>query len=122
MESVTGYCEYCRQPRIVQVKEDTLTQEDYNKIATWECDCDIATEKREREIEERQVKENIKKIIEPVNNAVADAMIECIGILESRSAKKVTINTDYGVTYRMAKTAKGVKVSLTTNETKEIDT
>lgn len=97
-------------------------QEDYNKIATWECECDIATEKREREIEERQVKENIEKIIEPVNNAVADAMIECIGILESGAAKKVTINTDYGVTYRMAKTAKGVKVSLTTSETKEIDT
>lgn len=122
MDSVLGHCKYCGSPRMVQVQSDTLDKEEYDKIATWECDCQVAREVHDKEVESQQIKTNIGTIIRPVNNMVADAMIECIGILQEGAAKKVTIGTDYGVTYKMMKTQKGVKVSMTTSETKEIDT
>lgn len=107
---------------MVQVQSDTLEKEEYNKIATWECDCKDAKLARDKEVKHQQVKDSIGTIIRPANNMVADAMIEWIGILQEGAAKKVTIGTDYGVTYKMQKTQRGVKVSMTTSETKEIDT
>lgn len=43
MDTVNGTCKYCGQIRIVQVSEDkNYTQEEIDKIASCECDCDVA--------------------------------------------------------------------------------
>ena len=49
MRTTNGVCKFCGQSRIVQVSEDkTYTQDEINKIAESECDCDIAKMLRAR--------------------------------------------------------------------------
>ena len=49
MRITNGVCKYCGQMRIVQVSEDKeYTQEDLDRIAESECDCDIASMMRKR--------------------------------------------------------------------------
>lgn len=49
MKTVNGVCKYCGQMRILQVSEDkAYTNEDLDRIAASECDCDVATLLRKR--------------------------------------------------------------------------
>lgn len=43
----TGFCKYCNQARIIDAPEG-LTGQQYNEIASEECDCDEAERQRER--------------------------------------------------------------------------
>lgn len=49
MKTVNGVCKYCGQMRTLQVSEDkAYTNEDLDRIAASECDCDVATLLRKR--------------------------------------------------------------------------
>lgn len=97
MIALNGCCKYCGQIRIVQVSEDKkYTQEELDKIAESECDCDIATRFRKRNeaygnlrgmLDERfpddaieEKARRIKKLLLITGRMMSDAMIDSITI------------------------------------------
>ncbi len=59
---MTGTCKYCGQVRMVRYAEGK-TQEDLDRIATSECDCDGAQRERNALYEESKARTAIGKVI-----------------------------------------------------------
>ena len=101
MITKNGACKYCGQMRIVQVSEDkNYTQEEIDKIAESECDCDVARMLRARNeaygnlrgmLDERfpddavdEKGKHIKELLRLAGKEMSEMFIDSIGIVSGK--------------------------------------
>lgn len=106
-----GFCEYCKQPKLVDVPEDFL-QEQVDEAVTKKCDCLIVTRLRERKLQKEACIENIEEMLEENYPAIASVFKNNIDAIQDNKIKKITINTHSNQTARMSKTKDGIKIEL----------
>ena len=108
MRTTNGTCKYCGQIRIVQVSEDkNYTQDEIDKIAESECDCDIAKMLRARNaaygnlqgmlaerfpedvIDEKE--KNIKELLRTAGKLMSEMFIDSISIMSGKEKYSLTL-------------------------------
>ena len=103
MKLKEGYCNYCKDGRMVEVSDDA-TQEQINEVVTEQCRCAMASRVRERRNQKEKLQENYP--------AIAKVFKDNIDAIQDNKIKKITINTTGNQTARMSKTKDGIKVEL----------
>ena len=108
MKTANGVCKYCGQMRMVQVSEDkNYTQEDLDRIAAGECDCDIASMLRKRNmaygnlqgmLDERfpadaidEKGSHLKKLLLIAGKEMSEMFIDSIGIVSGKEKYSLTL-------------------------------
>lgn len=111
MQLREGYCNYCRDGRMVEVSEHA-TQEQINEVVTEQCRCSMASRVRERRNQKENCIANINEMLQENYPAIAKVFKENIDAIQDNKIKKITINTTGNQTARMSKTKDGIKVEL----------
>lgn len=116
MRTTNGVCKYCGQMRIVQVSEDKeYTQEDLDRIAESECDCDIASMMRKRTeaygnlegmLDERfpndaidEKEKHLKNLLLAAGKEMSQMYIDAIGITSGK--EKYSLSLTQKLTYKL---------------------
>ncbi len=111
MELREGYCEYCKNGKMIEVPEET-TQEKVNREVTENCDCIIASRVRTRKKQKEECIKNIDRMLQGTHPEIAKVFKENIDVIQDDRIKKITINTHNNQTARMSKTKDGIKIEL----------
>ena len=111
MVLLEGFCNYCAQPKMVEVPEG-MEQDKINEEATKICTCLAATSFREKKQQKEACISNIEALLEPKNEEAARILKDSIDAIQDSKIKKITINTYGNYTARMSKTKDGIKVEL----------
>ena len=116
MRTTNGVCKYCGQMRIVQVSENKeYTQEDIDRIAESECDCDIASMMRKRNeaygnlegmLDERfpddaldEKEKHIKKLLLAAGKEMSQMYIDAIGLTSGK--EKFSLSLTQKLTFKL---------------------
>lgn len=124
MKIATGTCKYCGQMVTVQVGDDKeYTQEELNKIATAECNCDAAAEARKRADAVQTLRDRIEDL-KIADEWIKETILMAIDKLGDLSLQQVKITDGSRVTYTLIATQKNgpkltVRESCTTMTTVE---
>ena len=127
MITVNGTCQYCGQMRILQVSEDkNYSQEDLDRIAASECDCDVAIIFRKRNMAfgnlEGMLDEsfpddaiddkarNIKELLRASGKLMSETIIDSIAF--SSGSEKYSLTLSQKLTFKL-------KITNTETEVKE---
>lgn len=108
---MTGYCEYCGDPRQVMVNTNA-TQEEANVQATKECDCEMAKKEREKEAQRVLCEKNIQDLLRCGFPEIADIFLEALGCIQAGVMKSISVDTGMGKKARLSWTRDGIKVEL----------
>ncbi len=102
MKTATGWCKYCGQAKTVQVDDQKeYTQEELDRIADSECDCDLAKKAQEKDNRIRRAKDSINKITLDGEKDVGDFLKNVLPLLADHRIKKISVNLNGIVTYAM---------------------
>ena len=118
MELREGYCNYCKQGKMVNVSPDA-TQEEVNQKVTDDCGCRMASKVRQIRQQREDCIDNIHEIFGEKQEEVQQMFIESISPIQENKIKKITVNTYGGYTYRIGKTKDGIKVEMEKKEKAE---
>lgn len=114
-EIKVGYCRCCGNPRNVEVtggENQKDNQEEFNILATENCDCYAATKLRKERTQREECEKNIDRILGEKYPEIADVFRNNIVLIQGNVIKKITINTHNNQTARMSSTKDGIKVEL----------
>lgn len=106
-----GYCKYCHEQRIVEIRENAAEAE-ANQEATETCDCYGAKDAREKEYQKEACISNIDDMLTEKYPEIAQLFKDSIDALQTAKIKKITINTHFSQTARLFKCKDGIKVEL----------
>lgn len=116
MKSKRGTCRFCGQMKMVEVPEG-LTQEEIDEEVTLDCKCDEAKAYQEKkENEERLEAQQLSakgatfELFHEGFPEVENILNECIPLLVTKKAKKITINTGTKVTAQISINKGTIKV------------
>lgn len=118
---MTGTCRFCGQVRMVRYAEGK-TQEDLDRIATDECNCEGAQREQKAQYEENKAKTAIRKVIAQRFPDAAAVLLTAAGPAAHGKIKSVAIGIGGGAkaTLVLGKNGElGVKLSETTITTME---
>lgn len=107
----TGTCKYCGQMRQVPFSEN-LTDEDMNRIATEECDCDKAMYERNVRHEVAKAQNAIEKIILPRYQKTAEVLMFMADSLARGNANAIQITQGDGAKVTARATSKGIAIKI----------
>lgn len=106
-----GYCRFCNEGRVIEVPEGT-TQDDWNEIATEDCDCYMAQDAKKKRYQKEACLANIQKMLVENRPEIAEIFETCIDALQERKIKKITINTYGNFTVKMHMNKDGIKIEI----------
>ena len=104
MAQHTGCCIYCGQTQLV-VGGETMTEDDINKQATLQCNCDEAQFLQKIEQKKTYAEANVKRLFADDGQALTAMLLETVPLLACQKVRKFT-----------ATTAEGIKATLTAKE------
>lgn len=100
IKKVTGFCNFCSQGRLVAVPDDQeFPQDELNRIATEECECEKAKRHREREDKIERAEYYINNLVPDREGEAKPLLLAAVPLLIDRVIKKMSVNLDGRVTY-----------------------
>lgn len=118
---MTGTCRFCGQVRMIRYAEGK-TQEDLDRIASDECNCEGAQREQKAQYEESKAKTAIRKVIGQRFPDAAEVLLKAAGPAAREKIKSVSIGLGNGAKATLVLGAKGelgVKLSETIVTTME---
>ena len=116
MQECTGTCRFCGQMRVVWAKDPgEYSQEDLDRIASFECNCPGAEREAKRDALIQDGKEAIRLTLEDKHRGHAAAvMLAGLEALTSGRLKKISVQIDSETTASMyiAKVEKDTRVKV----------
>lgn len=112
---MTGTCKYCGQVRETFVPEEIEeTQENLDRLATEQCDCEKAEKEREKRQTAEKGKSTLKKILSRWPEAAEEAEV-LVNMISSGTLEAVTLKVSMGTTVKVSINSKGnIVVNKTT--------
>ena len=100
IKKVTGFCDFCSQGRLVGVPDDReFSQDELNRIATDECECEKAKRHREREDKIERAEYYINNLVPDKEEHTKPLLRSAVPLLLDHTIKKMSLNVDGRVTY-----------------------
>lgn len=118
METVQGFCRYCNDGKIVEVREGA-TQEEADIRATEECSCFLAQRARKKEEQRIRCSENIRELLGEHYPEIAEMFLNNIENIQNGIMSKITVNIRGNKTARMSEVKDGIKVELEKKQKEE---
>ena len=112
MEQVTGCCVYCGQTKIV-VGGDDMTEEQIDKQATLQCDCDEAQWLQRAARKKTYADANIKRLFADDGQMILNMLLELTEPLALQRIKKFTATTEEGIRATLTAKENSIKVERT---------
>lgn len=105
----TGKCKYCNQIRMFSTD---VEEEDAEKEATLECDCNGAKIFKQAEARREKAKDNIELAIYKIDEEVCEYAKKCVPLVDRGRIAKITVDLGTGIKLTVLKTNKGtIKVT-----------
>lgn len=112
MAEYTGACIYCGQLHFIKGGEG-MTEEQINKAATLECDCEAAGVYKKAYEKRTYAEANVKTLFAEDGEAVQQALFDVIPALAWRTLSKVSITTQEGIKATLTAKEASIKVERT---------
>lgn len=112
MELFKGACIYCGQIQLINGGEG-MSDEEVNKAATMECNCDAAQLYQKNERKKNYAEANIKELFAEDGEAVQRALLDIVPALAWRQLTKVSITTQEGIKATLTGKEASIKVERT---------
>lgn len=109
--TLTGYCRYCNNPRIVEVEEEA-DQDERNRVASEECNCYGAEEARKKKYQKDACVANLDEMLRQKRPEIAEILESAIDAMQDKKIKKITVNTYGNTTVRMYQNKDGIKIEV----------
>lgn len=120
MAQYTGCCIYCGQTQLVVAGED-LTEDEINKLATLQCNCDEAQALQKIEQKKTYADANIKRLFENDGAGLKQIMLSATGCLAAQNIKKISITTAEGVRATLTAKENSIKCERTVTDKKSLE-
>lgn len=120
MAQYTGCCVYCEQTQLVVAGED-LTEDEINKLATLQCNCDEAQALQKVEQKKTYAEANIKRLFEGDCAGLRHVLLESTGCLAAQNIKKITVTTADGVRATLTAKENSIKCERTVTDKKSLE-
>ena len=120
MAQYTGCCIYCGQTQLVVAGED-LTEDEINKLATLQCNCDEAQALQKVEQKKTYAEANIKRLFEGDCAGLRHVLLESTGCLAAQNIKKITVTTADGVRETLTAKENSIKCERTVTDKKSLE-
>lgn len=115
MTETTGTCRYCNNLVAIKAYPDA-TEEECDRIASMECNCNEGKEAREKEISVRILTEKISTRYAGFPESARKALISALEPVAYGMLDKVTFKVDDSVTVKIYRSSKGLNLKRTTKE------
>lgn len=109
MAQFTGACVYCGQTQLV-VGGETMTEEEINKQASLQCNCDEAQFLQKVEQKKTYAAANIKRLFENDGQAALQVMLNAVEPLACQKIKKLSLVTGEGIRATLTAKENSIKV------------
>lgn len=104
---MTGTCKYCGQVRETFVPEEIEeTQENLDRLATEQCDCEKAEKAREKRQAAEKSKTTLKKMLSRWPEAAEEAEV-LVNLISSGALEAVTLKVPMSTTVKVSVNGKG---------------
>ena len=120
MAHYTGCCIYCGQLANV-VAGEGLTEDEVNKLATLQCNCDEAQALQKVEQKKTYAEANIKQLFENDGAGLKHVLLEACGCLAAQNIKKISITTADGVKATLTAKENSIKCERTVTDKKSLE-
>lgn len=120
MPQFTGACVYCGQAQLV-VGGETMTEEEINKQATLQCNCDEAQFLQKVEQKKTYAEANIKQLFENDGAGLKHILLEACSCLAAQNIKKITVTTADGVRATLTAKENSIKCERTVTDKKSLE-
>lgn len=112
MQEYTGTCLYCGQVQFIKAG-DGLTEQEVNKLAIMQCNCDEAQALQKCEQKKTYADANIKRLFEGESQCIQELLIGHTEALSRQIIKKVTVTTSEGIRGTLTAKENSIKVERT---------
>lgn len=114
----TGVCKFCGQVRNVVTDKD-YEQDDLDRIASSECDCEAAKVERDKEMYYRLAVENINKLMAKQYPNAAKAIIGFVKPIQEHTFREITIKVNSQTKVGMKMNPEGAVIITRTDTLKD---
>ncbi len=121
MAQYMGSCKYCGQKTAGIIAGDNATEEEINKLATLQCNCNEAQAFQKVEQKKTCAEANIKQLFKDDGTKLKHALLEACDGLASQNIKKVTITTAEGVRATLTSKENSIKCERTVTDKKSLE-
>lgn len=105
----TGKCRYCGQIRMFDTQ---IEEEDAEKEATLQCNCNLAKAFKQAEARRQKAKDNIELALKKIDEEACEYAKQCVELVDRQRIAKVTVDLGTGIKLTVLKTNKGtIKVA-----------
>jgi len=112
MAQFTGACIYCGQTQLV-VGGEELTEDEINKLATLQCNCDEAQALQKMEQKKTYAEANIKRLFTDDGQLLVETLLKVVQPLACQRIKKLSVTTSEGIRATLTAKENSIKVERT---------
>lgn len=121
MAQYTGCCIYCGQITAGITAGEGLTEDEVNKLATLQCNCDEAQALQKVEQKKTYAEANIKQLFENDGAGLKHILLEACSCLAAQNIKKISITTSEGVRATLTAKENSIKCERTVTDKKSLE-
>ena len=112
MAQYTGCCIYCGQTKLITAGEG-LTDDEVNKLAILECNCDEAQAVQKVEQKKTYAEANIKRLFAEDGESFTEMLLSMVDGLAKQNIKKISAVSAMGIRAQLTAKENSIKVERT---------